>query len=523
MRGAIDWLRETQGQARIGAGRLRVKRRLEALRDADAAQPAAERRHRVISQEFFQELCDEPPGGVSSAALLLDYLHQCGIVFYQQGLFGGRIVLDQAWALEAVYAIFNRTKCYRQLQQLRGRFTRTLLEALVWQEFSVDEQELFLSLMVNCGICFIHREGSRDGKVETEYLAPDLLPERGEVEGEIEARWPAGAPYEELVVEYPFLHAGVVRRVIAQVGRLAGISAVYWKEGVCGYERGTRCHLLLEVRRGAAGKDAPLLQPPSSYAGAIVVRASGAQPGELLRRVAEWIAEEGQRSGSAGSRVSVPADARRQARDGLAEAAGTDASAEDPAAPKLEFDTPPRAGRTYCVSYSWKEESLQTVDALCARAKEQGIHILRDTNGLGLGERISQFMSRLAAGDRVFIILSAGYLQSPYCMAELFEVWRKCRSDETEFRQHIRVFRLPDAAMMTPRERAQCAVFWKKEFDALDALVKEHGAGILGGSDFQQYKLMQDFVNRVSDILALIADTLLPRDFEELVKSGFGE
>ena len=34
---------------------------------------------------------------------------------------------------------------------------------------------------------------------------------------------------------------------------------------------------------------------------------------------------------------------------------------------------------------------------------------------------------------------------------------------------------------------------------------------------------MQDFAHRVGDILALIADTLLPKDFEELVQSGFGE
>jgi internalin A len=144
-------------------------------------------------------------------------------------------------------------------------------------------------------------------------------------------------------------------------------------------------------------------------------------------------------------------------------------------------------------------------------------------NGLGLGERISQFMSRLATGDRVFIILNAKYLQSPYCMAELFEVWRNCRGAAAEFLQHIRVFRLPDAAMMSPLERAQCAVHWKQQFDALNALVKEHGADILGESDFQRYKLMQDFAHRVGDILALIADTLLPKDFDELTQHGFAE
>ncbi len=34
---------------------------------------------------------------------------------------------------------------------------------------------------------------------------------------------------------------------------------------------------------------------------------------------------------------------------------------------------------------------------------------------------------------------------------------------------------------------------------------------------------MQDFAHHVGDMLALIADTLLPRDFEQLVTYGFGD
>ncbi len=41
--------------------------------------------------------------------------------------------------------------------------------------------------------------------------------------------------------------------------------------------------------------------------------------------------------------------------------------------------------------------------------------------------------------------------------------------------------------------------------------------------DFARYKLMQDFANRVGDVLATIADTLMPQDFENLVNYGFEE
>ena len=77
----------------------------------------------------------------------MNYLHNAGIVFHHPGLFRNSIVLDQGWALDAIYAVFNREKCYRELKRLRGRFTRPLLELLVWGEHSVAEQRLFLGMM----------------------------------------------------------------------------------------------------------------------------------------------------------------------------------------------------------------------------------------------------------------------------------------------------------------------------------------------------------------------------------------
>ncbi len=93
--------------------------------------------------------------------------------------------------------------------------------------------------------------------------------------------------------------------------------------------------------------------------------------------------------------------------------------------------------------------------------------------GLGLGESISKFMQRLGSGDRVFVILSDKYLKSPYCMYELLEVWRNCKAEDEVFRQRIRVFRLPDAKMLSPLERRECAEYWEEQFTELDELVQE--------------------------------------------------
>ena len=117
---------ERLGLPEIGAGRLRVQRRLEALRDADMALPPEQRRHRLLERREYEAICAEE-GGVSDPALLLAYLDANGTVFYRPGLFGDRIVLDQSWALEAIYAVFDRKQSYRQLRWAGGRFTRSLL------------------------------------------------------------------------------------------------------------------------------------------------------------------------------------------------------------------------------------------------------------------------------------------------------------------------------------------------------------------------------------------------------------
>ena len=58
-------------------------------------------------------------------------------------------------------------------------------------------------------------------------------------------------------------------------------------------------------------------------------------------------------------------------------------------------------------------------------------------------------MRRIGRGDRVFVVLSDKYLRSPYCIFELFEVWRTSRAEDEEFLRRIRVYSLPDAQIRT--------------------------------------------------------------------------
>jgi hypothetical protein len=132
----------------IGAGLARIRTRLRQIIAKDAALPPQERRHRLLQRIEFYRLCDEE-GCISDKEALLDFLHQSGVIFYRNWLFGNRIVLDQIWALEAIYALFDvkkrrrwLTPAYRKRQN--DGISATGLDALVsrlWIELSVSYQK----------------------------------------------------------------------------------------------------------------------------------------------------------------------------------------------------------------------------------------------------------------------------------------------------------------------------------------------------------------------------------------------
>jgi internalin A len=454
-------------------------------------------------------MCEEA-GNVSDPEHFLRYLHECGLVYHRPRLLDGSIILDQEWALEAIYTIFNREKCWRQLRQLRGRFTRSLLETLVWDGYDSKEQELFLDLMKQAGICFVHRKEDGKREIETEYVAPDLLPAEHEVAEELQAYWKEG-PGEERVIDFPFEYPGLVRNVIAKVGQHAGANAVYWKNGVCAYDRNSGSYARIDAFPSESEED---------YGIRLRIRTQQGRAKEVLENLVRWVADEARNCGckDAIAKEEDPPKPRPGIDPkGKARAAGVTEEHFQPA-----FEMPPRtAETTYCVSYAWTEESSKTVDQLCEDALSRGIEVIRDKTHLGLGERISKFMQRLGKGDRVFVILSGKYLQSPYCMFELFEIWRQSKQDDEEFMKRIRVYRLPDAKIATIAERVMAGVYWKQQLEEIDALVKEHGASVIGAEDFKRYKLMRDFALHVGDILGLVMDTLQPTSIEQLEDFGF--
>jgi internalin A len=478
------------------------------MRDEDASRPTAERQWRTITQADFLRLCKEA-GGVSSSGQLLSYLHNTGIVFYRHGLLLDRIIIDQSWALESIYSIFHREKCVKKLQRQKGRFTRSDLADWLWDlaGHSLAEQELFLSMMQSCGICFAQRPAQPDKEIGTEYIAPDFLPEKSGIADDLALKWDANLPTESTEFDFSFLHPGLMRTIISKIGSKAGLNADYWHGGMFTYEAVSGSRALIEEEQ------------LEGWQGRIRVSTQRGQATVLLDRLTKLIEEE-QRG------MGITPVAVRTTRTGARVEVIRGASVSPL---PLQFAQEPAAKPEYFVSYAWRDETPEgkerehIVDDLCIAAEERGITILRDKKVLGLGDQISKFMQRIGRGNRVFVVLSNKYLKSPFCMYELYELWRNCRQDDEEFLSHVRVYTLPDAEVWTPLERAQCAAYWRDESGKLEAVFKGYGFDILGKTDVQKYLLMKDFSHQIGEILATVTDVLQPRDFEELKSYGFSD
>ena len=227
----------------------------------------------------------------------------------------------------------------------------------------------------------------------------------------------------------------------------------------------------------------------------------------LLQRVLKLIDDLHDRFGARPSGRNVSGDAR---------AAEASTRPDEPISIKPEPD--PSAGKEFYVSYAWRDDLSDEgrqreadVDRLRAEASAKGIAIIRDKTAMRYGDRFSKFMTRLGRGNRVFIILSDKYLKSAYCMHELFEVWRNCREDDAEFIARTRVFALASATIGTPPDRAQYAIYWRKRFEELDALVKANSQLVLSDADNADYRRMTRFVSETVNILKLVQDVLHPR------------
>jgi internalin A len=534
----LKHLRKRDGVSTIGTGRMKVLRQLEEWREADQKRDRRKRRHRTLSLTEFRDLCARA-GGVRSPDSLLEYLHNLGVVFYRSDLFQNQVILDQSWALDAVYAVFDRQNSYRQILGQHGRFTRSLLEIMVWQEYAVQEQRLFLTLMQSCGIAFQHRPENKDLKLEAEFIAPDLLPDKEVLSNNLAGRWKEGVEGIRLEYEYDLLHPGLIRSLICDAGNHAGEAGVYWKYGVWLYDERSGCQAIIEQ------------QMVDERKGRITARIQGTRFQDLGLWLRSRLEERNRLFGYPDAKPVVDEfpnperspDLRPEQRGSMprqktakieptADRENVAPGAADPIRTPAFAHPPPssfssRAPEVF-VSYAWGDSSPEgqrrekLVDDLCSAMQPTGITIRRDRDEIRPGDRISEFMKRLADGDLIITVISDRYLRSLDCMTELFQIYRNSKQDDMRFLKKVIPLVLPDARLRGVSDRLEYAAHWGDENRRLKKLISKRPEDV-GSVAFEKFRLIGEIASNTSDMLEYICDTFVPRDYDRMAREGFKE
>jgi internalin A len=404
-------------------------------------------------------------------------------VFHREGLFGGQIVVDQSWALEAIYTIFTRQEeLQRSIDSRRGRFTRDDLDRYVWKgKFNIQEQRLFLSMMEQCHICFQVRDG--------EYIAPEKL-EPWTQDHAANYAYLLNRPADAAVVAtYHFLHIGIVRSFLAQIGHEAQERGEFWRYGCCFYERNTGSRALIQCHPGRPAD--------GEQAGTISLQAWGTNARELLA-----------------SLVTMLNQMPLGQRPAITWTAG-DSPLPDTDEGRARFQRHITLPRQVFLSYR-HGDSADLVCDLANVLRREGWDVIWDHTHLAHGDSISTFVEQVRLIPFLIPVWSRTYHDSRWCLSELFG-WlegQQCRFERLSERAIGLI--LDDVSIDQPEHRSEHTTRLRTWCQG-----RARRADSLAPRDLELLQLMQAWHPRFSRVLERLSDTLLPRGEAALRQDNF--
>ena len=153
--------------------------------------------------------------------ILENWLFKTGVVYYRSGKFDNKIILDQGWAIKAIYTIFDRNRgTPYEIENSKGIFSGSLL-IQVWKGKYPDRKThlLFVNFMKSCDLCFEIDIGKRTPILEERrFMAPQLITKERPIV--IDDFW---ADKESIFFRYSdkFIHEGFIQSFIVKTAYLA--------------------------------------------------------------------------------------------------------------------------------------------------------------------------------------------------------------------------------------------------------------------------------------------------------------
>ena len=433
------WLNEalaaelSRGCNEYSAAWVAVRRALEPLERANDAAFAAKQSppHGVLGAEEFATLVrGHLPAETWERDLpfVRQFLHDVGALFYDARL-EGRVVLDQRWAIEGIYAVLQRGPGLAWLLKRGGLVAGETL-ASIWSArgYNEGEQGVLLEFLQSCGQAVRIVERAENTSGDEVYLVPTLLPTREQMMG---AGLIRREPIEALDQAWtsPKLGSDVAQAFIVAAAQEFRRGGLYWRWGA----------QISSQRLGAMARVEWLPHPEWLYGGVLSVKVWGDYEGhvELTRAIEQQL------------RPFLPDDARtlagfmpededprfpgrpvfpdriRPSKPPERRADATPAMAERPL--QAVADSPAVAhGKRLTFSLAGADDEHPALEgapdalyhALAADAKAQRWAVFSYKHSTAQPD-LCGLLTYVGTADYVVVFLSEKYLCSRYCLEEL--------------------------------------------------------------------------------------------------------
>ncbi len=142
-------------------------------------QRPAKKREQIITRNEFVKRCDAEHVLQNSIPALLKLLHNSGYLFFNESYLGDKIIVDQEWAVKAIYKPLERgSDFYNDMRyHSKGLARIEKLFSAFGEEYDIKVKWLFLNFMQSCGLCFLVRnhELERRELPEDVFVFPEFM------------------------------------------------------------------------------------------------------------------------------------------------------------------------------------------------------------------------------------------------------------------------------------------------------------------------------------------------------------
>ena len=458
---------------------------------------------RISLDEYKKEA--EKAGCATYSETTLYLLHHTGVIFHDGELIKDQIIVDQNWALSPIYDLFHRKDTLKHLRDYKkGYFIKDELANLRWNEqnYSSQEQDLFLKLMTTCQLCFPVGKTPFD---ETIYLAPDLLPEENQIKSLFAPNWPEDHPITAWVhFKFVFFHRGLLHRLFSNLNNLSDSEPHYWRSGCLFWHPNGGGYVKLD------------LKPAKNGSATLSLQCKGDHPAKFIHYFKQQVAE-----------LAPEKNYKIEESDELEDPSDSNVPEEEEQKEVILANAPNKQPEAF-ISYAWGDDTAlgrrrnQAVDTLEEKLKNQGYIVHRDSLEIKNRSLISNYIEKLTKAPLIFLIISDKYLRSEYCMYELLRIYQTSQQDKETFLSRVVPLILSDARIATMREKNAYAEHWFDECDPIRKSVVKRGGSFayLGTEGSKQYRYMDQFADQVFEILTHLNDILIPRGLEFIKSEG---